>query len=144
MIWTEYIPEGDSYIPVGIWGKDHWSTFAYAASCVAGNGGKIDNRRMRTNPRIHRDLAGITNGTIMDGGKFPTLIKERSLPDHDDWSCIEDAVAAGLLRVFFRKKNQGIFGGSEAKVELTELGWEIEKRLVSHKNSGKRFSDFQA
>ena len=140
-MWTEYKPEGE-YISIDRWGKDHWSTLAYLETCAVDNRGLIDNRRMRTHPRLHRELVGITFGEIQDGSQYPTRLREGELEKHDDWSCLEDMVANKLCRAFFREKYDRPFGGNESRVEFTELGLKVAAELRAYKASGGKFSDF--
>mgnify|MGYP001563230289 CR=1 FL=1 len=142
--WVKYEANGTGHVHLKDWGKDHWSTFAYAVACVTGEDGKLENSRMRTNSRIHRELVFVTPfGTLVDGASYPTILKLGKLERHDDWSCLEDAVAAGLLNVFYARTNDKMFGCCEAKVEMTTAGWEIARKLAEHKASGKNFSDFE-
>src|SRR5688572_27197569 len=89
----KYEAEGGDYVPVDQWGKDHWSTLAHAESRAVNHGGVIHNPHMRCNPRLHRRFAHHS----WDGRDYPTNLREGQLTPHDDWSCIEDMVAAGLL-----------------------------------------------
>lgn len=144
-IWEKYEP-GDisAYVPMEKWGKDHWSTFAYLESCEVNAQGKIDNRRMRCNPRLHRELANLNRwGGLVDGKEYPTRLKDSELPNHDDWSCVEDMAAAGLVEVWFSETPlDSVFGFMEAKVKLTEFGISIAWQLLVHKNKGGNFKSF--
>lgn len=142
--WTAYKPEGDDYIPVGRWGKDHWSTFAYLETVTVDKQGIVDNRRMRTHPRIHRELVGITFGHIQDGSSYPTMLKDGTSQErHDDWSCLEDMVAAGFIQAEFHTRRHGeLFGRDEARVRLTDLGRAMAALLREHKADGGSFNSF--
>src|SRR5688572_21590317 len=100
-MWDKYEFEGEG-VPVKDWGQDHWSTFAYLETRAVDAKGVIDNRRMRCNPRLHRHLANMGMGSIIDGSKYPTRLKVGTIDKHDDWSCLEDMVAAGFLKAFIR------------------------------------------
>ena len=119
-------------------GKDHWSTFAYIATCVTGNGGVPHRDRMRTDQDRHPGLVGPRMFISMLGNmKYPTRLAEgEELPDHDDWDCCEDLEEAGLL------VSEG--AGIEPVYGLTDLGWEVLKHLTAHKNSGGSFGTFHA
>ena len=131
------------YVPVLSWGKDHWSTLAYAESCSVDYDGKLDNRRMRTNLRLHRQLAGIEpSGAPQDGSKYPTRLKSGEINDHDDWSCLEDAANAGFIEIETQQINSKPFGGDVARVKFTELGRSIVALLRKHKAAGGTFSNF--
>lgn len=144
MEWTEYELDGNDYVPMERWGKDHWSTFLYLETCAVDNSGKIDRLKMRCNPRLHRELANVHPSIgLMDGSKYPTRLQDGELDKHDDWSCLEDMVAEGLIKAWCRvARPRDAFGNSEAKVELTELGWWFVGQLRCHRASGGRFVNF--
>lgn len=137
--WEEYRAEkGADYAPVEKWGKDHWSTLAYLETRTVDYDGVIDNRHMRCNPRLHREFAH-----HWSGGNYPTILNgEETLDNHDDWSCLEDMVAAGYLQVWFRRASTNIFGNSEAKVKLTARGKVISTILRAFKAEGGNFGEF--
>lgn len=145
MNWEKYEPRNkDNYIHFNRWGKDHWSTLAYAETRIVDGDGIIDNRRMRTNPRLHRTLVGITFGEIQDGSKYPTRLKDGEVEPHDDWSCLEDMAAFGLLNMYYRTaKHNQVFGCDETRIELTELGQIVAAELREHKGRGGNFADFR-
>jgi hypothetical protein len=144
--WFEYEAKGDDFVPVEKWGKDHWSTLAYLETrCVDGSG-KIENGKMRCNHRRHREFYAARVGHSLSSGiDYPTrLAGGEELENHDDWSCLEDMVKAGLVKAWFRVKNHlEAFGGSEACVELTELGWKIAHALRKHRAAGLGYGEFR-
>lgn len=144
-MWEEYLSgNSNSYVPVSKWGKDHWSTFAYLETRAVDHKGIVDNSRMRCNVRLHKEFAFENFGNVVSGDKYPTRLKQGELEKHDDWSCLEDMVATGLLRAFTRVKFHGqIFGNSEARVELTELGQIYAEQLRRHKMNGGAFATFE-
>ena len=146
MNWNKYEPEGNDYVDIGHWGKDHWSTLAYLESRVIDNRGMINNLQMRCNSRLHRHFAHVETMLMTDGGKYPTrLQKGIELEEHDDWSCLEDMVAANLLTAQYRENASypnEIFGNMEARVKLTELGTQVSGMLRAHKATGGTFSNF--
>lgn len=141
----EYTAEGDDSVPMERWGKDHWSTFAYLETRVVDGKGKIDNARMRCNARLHRHFAVVSPfGALQDGSKYPTRAKDGDIENHDDWSCLEDMVAAGLVRAFFQRTKYGeVFGDCRARVELTELGQKIAAQLRVYKAAGGNYHGFE-
>lgn len=148
--WTEYLTEGNDYVPVADWGQDHWSTFAYLETRVVDGKGHIDNRRMRCNARLHREFMhdAVFHRRLLlihDSSKYPTLLAGGvELEKHDDWSCLEDMVAAGLIKAFYRRKSYTeAFGHSEAKVEFTNTGLAVAAALRRHKARGGNFRDFR-
>lgn len=85
-------------VPMHLWGRDHWSTFAYAASVATGER-MIDKNKMRTDEARHPHGIGWYSRAFASAGKeYPTRLRDSiELCDHDDWDCLEDCVAAGLL-----------------------------------------------
>ncbi len=123
-------------VPVAIWGEDHWSTFAYIATRVGGDG-EPDKNKMRTDVDRHPGLAGQHMAYLhaVDTTKYPTRLKGGvALTDHDDWDCVEDAIAAGLL----------LWGGTglHPVFALTDRGWVVLREIVTHKNTGGTFAEF--
>ncbi len=148
MSWTIYTPEGNNYIDIGHWGKDHWSTLAYIEARVIDNNGIINNLQMRCNSRLHRGYTYVgLNAMMTDGAKYPTRLQgDIELEKHDDWSCLEDMVAANLVIAQFRENSKypnEIFGNMEARVELTELGIQVSGMLRAHKAQGGMYAKFQ-
>lgn len=148
--WVLYVAdEPADYIPVSEWSKDHWSTLVYLETVAVDNGGIVDNRRMRCNPRLHRELANLSfgrhGGPLIDGSKYPTRLRDgKTVDKHDDWSCLEDMVAAELVQAWLREERIGeVFGGSQAKVELTNQGHELVAQLRKHKAGGGNYATFE-
>jgi len=120
-------------IPIDQWGKDHWSTFAYIEHCCTNNDGIPDLRRMRADRDLHPGLA--VNPDFGENKKYPTRLKEnREVHNHDDWSCVEDMEALGLLR--------WVGSGISPCFKLTDLGWKIAHQLREHKARKGNFADF--
>lgn len=142
MTWIPYEPEGNDYIPVERWGKDHWSTFAYLETRAVDQKGVIDNRRMRCNLRLHREFAFNVGFGAIDGSAYPTRLRDGQAEPHDDWSCLEDMVAAGLVHAEFHRSASKAFGGGEARVTLTPEGLQVAAALRAHKANGGSFGDF--
>lgn len=138
-------------VPVEKFGKDHWSLLAYVETlCVDGKDGLgvIDGRRVRCNPARHpgqetspgpwRDsystrLAGFFQ---FDDRADPQLAAEAGLMllGHDDWDCLEDLEAAGLVSVITLTS-----GG----VLLTDEGSRVAGVLRAHKAQGGHFAGFR-
>lgn len=132
-------------VPLISFGKDHWSTFAYLETVCVDHRGEPDKNRMRTDPKRHPGLVGsrIPNMTNTDtlGERYPTRLRwnERlghcdHLEDHDDWDCVDDLEAIGLLEW----KGTGI----NPVFKITPLGAEIAGQLRRHKALGKNFCEF--
>lgn len=143
--WTQYEVDGDDYIPIERWGRDHWSALMYLETRATDAGGVIDNRRMRCNARLHREFANVRapGYPIVDGKQYPTRLRDGEIENHDDWSCLEDLISAGLIEGWYRVKYPAeAFGNSIARIELTELGWWVAAQLRRHKAEGHVFADF--
>ncbi len=131
-------------IPIEKWAKDHWSTFAYAGCVVTGKNGIPEKDKMRCCIKRHPGMRGPHQQRIPRCGPYPTKIREgdKIVPDlqtevedwHDDYDCIEDMVAAGLLII----SGTGI----NPVWALTDAGWAIFKSLSDFKNKGGNFIDF--
>lgn len=142
--WIPYtVSNPSAYIPVEKWGKDHWSTLAYLETVVVDHNGNINNQKMRCNPRLHRHFAD-TYHLERDPDKYPTRLRGGELQhNHDDWSCLEDMVAAGLIESeFLRVHDDLTFGTSKARVKLTDLGRFYAAELRKFKATGGNFADF--
>ena len=113
---------GDDFVPMRLWGRDHWTTILYVETCAVDNYGKIDNRRMRTDNDLHPVLSHHKSNakcpTRLSGN---TGVDPQLLEDHDDWSCLDDAQEEGLLTW---KED-----GHNATVKFTNVGWFIAGKL---------------
>jgi hypothetical protein len=119
-------------VPIENWGKDHWSTFAYAETLAVEHEGIIihEPMRMRTNHKTHPFL-----WNPMDGSIYPTILRNGNiLRGHDDWDCIDDAVKNGLLIDVGSSLNRAF--------RLTKRGREIANLLREHESNGGKFKDF--
>lgn len=141
---TAFVWDGESPIPMSEWGKDHWSTLAYVETRCVDHDGKLDGDKMRCNWRLHRTLIGrMQLQAGMNGEKYPTRLRQGDVLGHDDWSCLEDMVSAGLLTWTETVEFPGVvFGGTTVTVNLTETGTAIAQQLRHHKASGGSFADF--
>lgn len=129
-------------IPMSLWGKDHWSTFAYVETCVVDSKGYPDKERMRCDPSIHPAHSNKANQMFRNDPAKPTMLKgfdskdptQNVAREHDDWSCLEDAEAAGLIKL----EGTGMF----PRVVLTTAGKAVAARLREHKAAGGMFATF--
>lgn len=122
---TEPIPPAD-------WGRDHWSTFGYIEVRVVDHKGVPDRRHMRCDPALHPHLA---HDGSYHGGPYPTRLRDGERQSHDDWSCLDDAIAAGFVC--------GIGTGLHPVYALTPAGREAANALRAHKAAGGSFSTFK-
>ncbi len=133
------------FVPIEKFGKDHWSTLAYVGCRVVDNEGTLERDHMRCNSDRHPGLANRANlssawdpnhGTRLNGyfdaeGDRKTKL---IMSDHDDWDCLDDLEAAGLIRI----------GGSgiNPMVSVTDFGRNLEAQLRKHKSAGGMFAGF--
>lgn len=117
-------------IPIADWGRDHWSTFAYIETRIVDHKGVPQREHMRCNNKIHGQF-GHRGGC---SSLYPTKLREGEATDHDDWSCLDDAEAAGLL--------ENISTGLHPVYKLTERGFAVAGQLRRHKAGDGNFSTF--
>lgn len=126
-------------IPLDKWGRDHWSVFAYIETCIVDNGGVPDLRRMRTDVSLHPHMGPyepVGAGRPIDGAEYPTRLRDgATAAPHDDWSCLDDAEAAGLLL--------NIHTGANRCYRLTDRGLAVAGSLRAHKARGGSFTTFR-
>ncbi|MEK6832546.1 MAG: hypothetical protein AABY32_00735 [Nanoarchaeota archaeon] len=132
-------------------GKDHWSLLAYIETRVIDNNvamftGELDRSHLRCNPITHgilldprRSMRPVPKewdyGTRLNGywNSDDTINKDRQIPGHDDWDCLEDFEEAGLIE---------IMSTINAFVMLTSKGLGICEKIRKHKASGENFASF--
>lgn len=121
-------------IPPRRFGKDHWSTFAYVECRVVDNGGVPNRQHMRCDPRIHPGLTNSANREFGGSRRYPTRLRDGVATRHDDWSCVDDLAAAGLVEI--------LGTGIHPVWRLTDRGREVAAKLRAHKSAGKNFASF--
>lgn len=124
-------------VPVERFGKDHWTTFAYAEACATDRR-PLDRERMRVDVDRHPLLANTASASSPT--KYPTRLKgvdgaiREELADHDDWDCVEDLEATGLL----------VLGTlMNPFVTITDRGRAVAAELRAYKQDGGGFHGFQ-
>jgi hypothetical protein len=111
-------------------GKDHWSTFAYAETRAVDHEGVLDPRHMRCDQDRHPQFVHLRGSTP------PTrLAGDELLTDHDDWDCLDDCERACLI------KNVGT--GLARIYELTPFGHTVASELRTHRQKGGNYSTFR-
>ena len=110
-------------IPIHLWGRDHWSTFAYVETRLVDYKGRIDRHHMR----------GHHCG---DDSGYPTrLAGEEEMSNHGDYDCLFDAEAAGLLVLTGTGLHPVI-------KKLTKQGALVAAALRAHKAEGGFFRSY--
>lgn len=109
-------------IPMHLWGRDHYSTLAYLECRAIDNKGIIEPLHMRGARGVECD--------------YPTrLACGVDLKPHNDWDCLDDIEAAGLI------KNRG--SGINPWIFMTEQGSIVAAALRAHKGTGGSFGNFK-
>ena len=127
-------------IPMSLWGKDHWSVFAYVHYlCVnhPGGFGEPEPEEVQANLNRHPQFVLSRFGTVMDGAKWGIRLKdgvELPGPDYDEYDCLDDAEREGLM------DNKGT--GLHRSYKMTNYGNEVAGELMAHKANGGNFADF--
>ena len=130
-------------IAIKDFGKDHWSLLAYCEYRSVNHNNKLDISHLNCkHPAIATTPLGQNmwkpeygtrlNGYFLKDGKKD---ETKHLLDHDDFDCLDDLEAAGLL------KNVGTMIAPYA--ELTNKGFKIMTLLNKHKQEGGYFGNFQ-
>ena len=118
-------------VPPTDWGKDHWSTLVFLETAAVDNKGLVQNAHMRTHPRLHPKYAHIGST-----GEYPTRLRDGELEDHDDWSCMEDMIDAGMMTAQMRAKS--------VWVSFTRYGIDVAGAARAFKAQGGNYADFSA
>lgn len=130
-------PPKRAYVPMDLWGKDHYSTLAYLETRIVDHKGTVAKQHMRTDADRHPGLVfRIFEDEHGNEKKHPTwLVCGVELHDHDDWDCTDDLCVAGLIE----KHGTGL----HPVVKLTEQGELVAAAIRAHKGAGGNFADFR-
>lgn len=136
-------------VPMILFGHDHWGLLAYIECCIVDNPrptkniAELDKRRLRCNPKRHPLHNVNANHGVNTKWKpeYGTRLRGYSeskdakllLKEHDDYDCMNDLEAAGLIDVM---SEANVFVG------ITNLGKKLAAMLRDHKASGGSFSSF--
>ena len=119
--------------PIGKWGKDHWSAFAYVECRCVDNRGTLHRPHLRVDADRNPQMADATTQAACRGKKYPTRLKGGELlQDHDDWDCILDLEAEGLVEIHGT--------GIHPVLKMTPKGSELAGLLREHRAAGGNFS----
>lgn len=116
-------------IPPELWGKDHWSLLGYVATRFDGD---LKHQNLRCNIAKHPLLVGHPGQRWQDS--YSTRLKNGQALGHDDWDCLDDLEAAGLVNII------SLVNGI---VFLTAKGNTVVFALRKHKESGGVFHTFE-
>ena len=135
---TQIVVDVPRPVPPSWWGKDHWSTLLYVECRCVDHKGWPNHPNMRTDFSRHPGYARAVLG-MHSAEKYPTRLRHGTegvlLTDHDDWDCVEDMEAAGLV--------QAVGTGSNPRWKLTELGHTVAGKLRAHKAQGQGSGTFK-
>lgn len=127
--------------PLERWGKDHWSTFAYAHTRAVDHDGVLGEQHMRDRGPYPTRLKGYdSKGQCGPGSHDPA----NEIQNHGDCDCLLDAQALGLLTVERAGKHPRsgrVMLGHV--VTFTEKGNVLAGKLMAHKADGGNFATFE-
>lgn len=151
----------DGYVPMDLFGDDHWSAFAYAETIMVDCAGfqvGFDGR-MRQGRRHYRVMhaecyrpkrvrqAGLSLSTVMENRYSTRLNDGTTVEGHDDWHCVQDLVNAGLMGIRRRKRGPVTPNADAVRprviLHLTPLGHAVIGQLRAHKAAGENFASFR-
>jgi hypothetical protein len=105
-------------IPISQFGRDHWNTFAYLETRIVDHRGVIKLEHMRVDPVLHPHFAHEYSRMFSPA---PTRLASGEVSSHDDWSCLDDAEAEGLI--------QNVGSGMNRRYVFTDKGRQIATAL---------------
>lgn len=123
------------------WSRDHWNLLAYVETCCVDDHGKLVYERMRCNPREHPHQLGRRSAEQVWQATYATRLRgfdevtapTKRVRNHDDFHCLDDFEAAGLMFVT---------SAYDAAV-LSPVGGAWAARLRAHRAAGKTFKSFE-
>ncbi len=137
-----------AYTPATKFGKDHWSVLAYAVSCcedAESDIGTLNSAKMRCNPTrrplLCRNTWQESYSTRLHGffefedraDVDQAVSAGLQLLGHDDWDCLDDIEAAGMVEVLSL---------ANPTVRMTAYGLDVCARLREYKVSGGHYFGF--
>lgn len=148
---SSHVFSSDEYVPMGFWGKDHWSTLAYLESVMVDCAGFQvgTDARMKTGRRNSRVMAEgcaspqragrATNALsmVMTEEQSTKLNNGQRVSGHDDWSCVQDMAAEGLFAQAPDDIEPGVI------LAFSPKGDEIANALRIFKRNMGQFSQFR-
>lgn len=118
-------------------GRDHWGVLLLVeAECVnrSGKPWTIDNRRMRVHPNKAPFHPQRYRGNDGYSDKYPTRLRDGTeVSGHDDWDCLEDLEAAGLLHI------HSLVNGV---VQITRKGQQVAAQARAWRSQGHGMVSF--
>lgn len=136
------------YIPMVLWGKDHWTTLTYMETVMVECGGfqvgldprmrshRVHYRVMYQKCRRPKRPSPQYAGVVMRPEHSTILNDGQQVPNHDDWCCIQDIAHEGLLTIPVDHIQPKI------ELHLSEKGQVIVAKLRQHLMAGGSFGNF--
>lgn len=116
-------------LDMSMFGRDHWSTFAYVETLCVDGDGTPEKERMRCLDARHPLHAH------SDSSAYPTRLKDgTTISQHDDWDCVHDLIVAGLM--------EDVGSAVNPCFRLTPRGFAVAALLRRHKAEDGRYATF--
>lgn len=154
-------------------GHDHFSMLGYIETRTVDYKGTLRHEHMRCHARRHPVMMSAKGSGLgrADGSAYPTQLRGgEEVREHDDYDCVDDLIAAGLLEVHMPEVGaEGFYVNAygrpatvtgdvirpgyvtglnelqlcaHATFSLTERGRQVASDLRAHKAAGGNFSTF--
>jgi hypothetical protein len=126
-----------AHIEMSRWGRDHWSLLLFIETICVDHAGVIGYGDGRGFAAMRNDVTRHPHrgGDPYRGPHKPAptyLANGEEVANHDDWDCLDDLEAAGLL--------ENVGTGVNPVIKLTDAGWTEAHRLRrarAERNLGK-------
>lgn len=115
-----------------LWGKDHWSLLIYL-ECRAVDHQAIQPEKLRCNEARHPQYQSQREIATWRAEYSTRLNDGTQHSGHDDWDCLDDLEAAGMVGLVF---------STALTFSLTELGIRTAHRLRVLAINGGQYKDF--
>jgi len=116
-------------------GRDHWTTFLYIEVRCVDHGGIPNKVHMRCDRRRHPWFVHMDPADGLHEGGYPTRLRGGAeLHDHDDWDCVADLIAEGLL--------ENLGSAINPVYRLTAEGVRVASLLRVYKSTKKTVDGF--
>jgi len=125
-------------VPPEFWGRNHWNLLAYVETRCVDYKGIVTCLHMRVHIDRHKDLIKNEAPIFTERAekRLPTMLKDGvELSNHDDYDCIDDLIAAGLIKPLGRDVQFTVFS-------MTEQGWKAAHLLRQHRAALQEFETF--
>ncbi len=130
-------------IPADLFSSDHWTTFLYVEERAVNHHGLLNHNQLRCHKLRHPVFYSYkvhAASPHADGARYPTRIKDPStspparveVADHDDYDCLTDLAAAGLVTVAMPEVGpDGVYVDAAGRAVETTTGHTILPGFVT-------------